>query len=310
MADGDVNPQAYAFAHLTDPHLPLRPGDAPPWMLLGKRITGYLSWTGNRRHIHRPEVLDALIEDIRAQAPDHVAVTGDLANISVAGEFARAGDWLSALGPAAEVTAVPGNHDAYARIAGEKGLDRWAANMRGDGAPDAAVRFPFLRRRGPVAFIGLSTAQPTAPLMAHGTLGEDQIAALDRLLAETAEEGLCRVVMLHHPPAGKGAADWRKGLKDRDAFARVIAERGAELVLHGHIHHWVLSWLAGPGGPVPVLSAASASAADVRGAEPANWNLVRVAGGPGAWRISAETRRLTGDGEFAELRCTDLAPSA
>jgi hypothetical protein len=50
-----------------------------------------------------------------------------------------------------------------------------AAMPRADGTP-----FPFVRRRGPLALIGVSSAVPTPPLMATGRLGRAQLDALDR----------------------------------------------------------------------------------------------------------------------------------
>jgi 3',5'-cyclic AMP phosphodiesterase CpdA len=58
--------------------------------LLGKRALGWLSWKLRRRHAHRSEVLEALIADLRKTAPDHVAVTGDLTNVSLEDEFGAA----------------------------------------------------------------------------------------------------------------------------------------------------------------------------------------------------------------------------
>ncbi len=302
-----MTPGPFSFAHLTDPHLPLRSGDASWPALLGKRITGWLSWRMKRQDIHRPEVLAALIEDIRAHAPDHVVVTGDLVNISAAGEIARAGEWLAGLGAAGGVTAVPGNHDAYVRPRGGADFACWRDHMTDSAPLSARPQFPFVRRRGPAAFIGLNTAIPTAPFTAFGRLGAAQLAALDSVLTELGAQGVCRVLLLHHPPAGPDAEEWREGLHGHEDFARVLAARGAELVLHGHTHHWALRHLPGPGGTaIPVLSAGSASAFPVRGAEPASWNLIRVAGEPGAWRLSAGARGWTPQG-FAPLRDVDLS---
>ena len=58
-------------------------------------------------------MLDALVEDLQAQRPDHIAVTGDLVNISLVAEFAPARAWLESVGTPDHVTVVPGNHDAY-----------------------------------------------------------------------------------------------------------------------------------------------------------------------------------------------------
>jgi len=68
---------AFTLAHLSDPHLPPLPA-ARLRDLLGKRALGYLNWTRNRHKYQRREVLDALVSDMQAQAPDHIAITGDL----------------------------------------------------------------------------------------------------------------------------------------------------------------------------------------------------------------------------------------
>jgi len=104
------------LAHLSDPHL--APLPEPRWSeLIGKRVTGYVNWQRKRRFIHDPAVLSAVAADVRAQAPDHIAVTGDVANISLPAEFRRGRDWLESLGSAQDVTFVPGNHDIYVREA-------------------------------------------------------------------------------------------------------------------------------------------------------------------------------------------------
>ena len=65
---------------------------------MSKRGLGYLNWLRKRRAIHRPEVLAAIVADLKAQQPDHIAVTGDLVNLSLSNEFAPARAWLDALG--------------------------------------------------------------------------------------------------------------------------------------------------------------------------------------------------------------------
>src|SRR5262245_60019896 len=102
------------LAHLSDPHLgplpPVAPGD-----LLSKRILGYINWTRNRDRTHDGAVLNALLSDMRAVGPDHIAVTGDLANLGLPAEFDNAALWLRSLGRPRDVTVVPGNHDAYVK---------------------------------------------------------------------------------------------------------------------------------------------------------------------------------------------------
>lgn len=115
----------FILAHLSDPHVPTRlaPGVAA---LMSKRLLGYLSWRYRRSRIHRREVLDALERDLDDQRPDHVAVTGDLVNISLPAEFANAAEWLGGLGRCERVTVVPGNHDAYVSVPWTQSWALWA----------------------------------------------------------------------------------------------------------------------------------------------------------------------------------------
>jgi len=273
-ADGSTAPSQdagrpdtrFALAHLSDPHLPGHL-DGWPVAMLNKRVFGYLSWRLHRAGIHRQEVLDALRQDLLRLRPDHVAVTGDIVNISLPAEFRRAGEWLRTLGMPADVSVVPGNHDAYVHVSWERSWAYWSEFLRGDTPPPGAARrtevpaeawFPVVRRRGPLALVGLSTAVPTAPGRATGTLGRSQLDRLARSLRELGAAGLFRVVLLHHPPHPAGAPA-TKVLTDAEHLQRVIAEQGAELVLHGHEHRLRMHELPGRDGTVPVFGVASAS---------------------------------------------------
>lgn len=297
---------AFRFAHLSDPHLPLLPGwPARLRALAGKRLLGFLSWRRKRHRIHRPDVLAALLGDVAAHAPDHLAVTGDLINIALPDEFERARDWLERLGPPDRVSVVPGNHDATVRVPWESGLGLWHPWMSGDGAggPGGESGFPYVRVRGPVAFVGLSTAVPTPPLLATGTVGARQAERLEALLADLARRDLFRVVLMHHPPVRVGRSE-RKALGDRRLVQEVLARSGAELVLHGHHHRDHVGSLPGPGGTaVPVIGVSSASAAPVGGVEPARWNrftVERTEGG--GWRLGVLVRGFAPDGFRTEAR--------
>ncbi len=281
----------FVLAHLSDPHLGPLP---PPHLseLAGKRALGFLNWHRKRRTLHRGDMLAALVEDLKAFAPDHVAVTGDLVNISLEAEFAPARAWLDTLGPAADVSVVPGNHDAYVRATAWHSPRHWGDYMRGD-AIELATRpetaFPFVRRRGSVALIGLSSAGPSPPLMATGQLGTDQLMRFSHALAHLRREGLFRVVLIHHPPISSHAKRFRR-LVDAESFLRVLVEHGAELVLHGHDHVHSLAWLDGPQNRIPAIGVPSASSPPGRSQEPAAYNLYNIAGTPGAWRCEAISR--------------------
>jgi 3',5'-cyclic AMP phosphodiesterase CpdA len=281
----------FLLAHLSDPHIgPLprpRLGE-----LASKRLFGYVNWRRRRSGVHRLETLDALTRDLAGQSHDHTAVTGDLINIALPEEFAMAQAWLDRLGAATDVTFVPGNHDAYVRAALPYWDKHWSAFMQGDAEADRkpdATRFPFVRRRGPVALIGLSSAAPTPPLSAAGRLGGDQIARAAELLRRLGDEGLFRIVLIHHPPWRRPTSP-HKRLTDAASFRRALALAGAELVLHGHDHRRAFVWLDGPRRPIPALGVPSASAAPDGHDEPAGYNLCRIAGRPDCWICEVVSR--------------------
>jgi 3',5'-cyclic AMP phosphodiesterase CpdA len=133
------------------------------------------------------------------------------------------------------------------------------------------------------------TAHPTPPLCAFGRVGAEQLARLDRLLARLGDAGLCRVVLIHHPPVA-GLASYRRSLHDAEAFGEVIARRGAELVLHGHLHRTTQRTLPGPAGPVPVAGVPSASHAGPEPERCAAYHLYDIDGAPGRWQIGRRVR--------------------
>ena len=283
----------FVVAHLSDPHLAPLPMPRP-LELLSKRGLGYINWLRKRRSIHRADMLAALVADLKGQAPNHVAVSGDLVNLSLADEFVRARGWLAGLGDPSHVTVVPGNHDAYVRPAEKLAEHHWAEFMRGDDGES----FPFVRRRGPLALIGLSTSLPTLPLAATGRLHGDQLARLGELLTKLKREQLFRAVMIHHPPF-EGANYFRR-LTNAGALRDVLAEHGAELVLHGHHHEASLHWLPGAPFRIPVVGVPSASGAPGHRDEPAGYNLYEIEGAWGAWRCTAISRGWR-DGGFGEV---------
>ncbi len=280
----------FTLAHLSDPHL----GPMPPARLaelLGKRAIGYANWKRRRHAIHRREVLAQLIADLRAQNPDHIAVTGDLVNVALPAEFTQARAWLESVGSAHDVSLVPGNHDAYARAARGQFALSWADYMRGDSEAD--VGFPYLRRRGPLALIGLTTAVPSAPFMATGRIGRAQLTALDSLLAKLKTELLCRVVLVHHP-LRSARGRWSARLTDAPALIDILKHHGVDLVLHGHDHRHATVWFEGEHGRFASLGIPSASASSGGHHQPAAYQLISVAREDnGTWSI---TRRVRGFG--------------
>jgi 3',5'-cyclic AMP phosphodiesterase CpdA len=287
---------SFTIAHITDPHL--SPAPMPGFADLRlKRVMGFINWKRGRERLNDMALLKRLVEDLRAQRPDHVAVTGDLVNIGMAAEFQRAALWMKTLGEPSDVSFVPGNHDAYVRASMPLLATTFAPWARSDGAQASKATYPYLRVRGEIAIIGLSSAVPTAPLMATGKLGKTQIEAFAELLRQTGARGLARVVLIHHPPLS-GVTPPLRGLSDAPAFERVVRDLGAEAILHGHIHRQAVRSLRSRaartvGGAVPVLSAPSAAAAARDPRYRAAYHLVRLDREGERWRVGARARGLT-----------------
>jgi 3',5'-cyclic AMP phosphodiesterase CpdA len=293
------------IAHLSDVHLPPIRGFSPAhWNV--KRTLGWLNWHKNRRTVHTRAALDALVDDLRAQQPDHILVSGDLVNIGLPREYEAAHAWLETLGSPSHVSVVPGNHDIYVPLATDPGVGRWAAYMasdafgRGFGAREGALEpgslgaghgprstcnsatFPYVRRVGPLAIIGVNSAIVTAVGYATGRVGVAQLARLAALLDDLGRTGLLRVVMIHHPPV-PGLAPDRRALADAAGLEAVLRDKGADLVVFGHNHRNIRSSV----GATQLVGVASASAARTHHGEPAGcYNLIEA--GPAG--IKVETR--------------------
>ena len=278
---------SFLLAHLSDPHIGPLPKPAAR-ELLGKRLTGYLNWQ-KRGRLQDMAVLTRIVEDMRAHRPDHIAMTGDIMNLGLPAEFPLARAWLETLGDPHDVSFVPGNHDAYVKGSMPWLTETFAPWTAGDGGHH--THYPYLRVRGDVALIGLSSGIPTAPFIASGRLGHEQCAALAQLLDEARAKNLARVVLIHHPPYSKGATPGR-GLSDNRRFGAVIAKHGAELILHGHNHRTMTWRLPGPDREAPVVGVGSASAVPGTPRHRAVYHLYRIARANDGWRIDAQARGL------------------
>jgi 3',5'-cyclic AMP phosphodiesterase CpdA len=293
---------SFTLAHLSDIHLgPLpRPRSTD---LIGKRMLGFINWQRRRRQYSRI-FLDRLMTDLAAQRPDHIAITGDLVNIALPAEFLLARAWLETIGSPESVSVVPGNHDAYVRLRRDPGHRAWDAYMQSNWESGRLIfqpdnGFPFVRRFGEIAIVGLSSAVPTMPLMASGRIGKRQLATMGLVLDALREEQACRVILVHHPPL-PGMSPWKSALHDARATQARFIEHGAELVLHGHAHRDSLTPLVTPHGPLFVVGVASASSGFRHLGRVARYNLFTFLKTNTGWRIHMRSRSFGEDGEPVE----------
>lgn len=293
----------FRLAHLTDPHVGPLPRPALRH-LLNKRITGWYNWHRSRGTLHDMELLASLVADIHAQLPDHIACTGDVCNIGLKAEWPTSRVFLEGLGDPDRVSFVPGNHDAYVPGALEGLLAQVAPWTRGDDGTEQ--RFPYLRRRGPIALVGLSSAIPTLPFVASGRVGKRQMQAAEEMLGDLGGDCYCfRIVLIHHPPH-RGGAEPGRNLTDARAFEAMIGRTGAELILHGHMHVGSLAHIEGPRGPVPVIGAPSASARGGTLTHRAGYHLFTVGEDETGYFLTAELRGLTPEGTIGGLGMLSL----
>lgn len=284
----------FKLAHISDIHLGPLP-DVTYRELLSKRITGYINWRRNRKGQLHEGVLDTIVANMKATQPDHIAVTGDLMNLALDGEIELSRLWLETLGSPDDVSVIPGNHDAYVPGALAKAVRAWAPWMRGDSDVGAAQssRFPYMRMRGPLAIIGVSSARATAPFLASGFFSGTQGHRLGQLLEEARQRGLFRVILIHHPPV-RGATATHKRLYGIGRFQRVIKAHGAELILHGHTHKPTLFEIESQDGMVPVIGVTPPAQALSDRAPPAQYNLFEIAGTGQGWDVALTRHGLAG----------------
>ncbi|MBV8701859.1 metallophosphoesterase family protein [Bradyrhizobium sp.] len=287
---------AFTLAHLSDPHLPPLP-EPSATELAGKRVFGYLNWRRNRHKYHRREVLDVLVSDLRAQSPDHIAVTGDFVNLALEAEFPAARAWLESVGPPDQVSAIPGNHDLYVPATRHRFAETFADYLADDETQNPAA-FPYLRKRGPLMLIGLTSALPTAPLMATGTLGASQLAALEQRLAGLSSQTF-RVLLVHHPLRSHTRV---KRLTDSRQLIALLKRHGVELILHGHDHVHSTIWIDGPGRSIPAVGVSSASSLAHGRYPSAAYNLFSVAREGNGWRCDMIVRGINDAMRMREIR--------
>jgi 3',5'-cyclic AMP phosphodiesterase CpdA len=234
------------IAHLSDPHILDLEGVERSRLLWNKRLTGMVNIKLHRGSVHKRHVVEAMMEDLRERRVDHVVITGDITNLALETEFERARAVFADLGLDAEhVSVIPGNHDVYTRGAeiDQRFAKYFAEHITSDlpfndAGNHPSGPFPFVRLRGDVAIIGLSTAVARLPLIASGRAGARQLEALGAILEHPEVATRTPVVLIHHPlinpPGYIGTAT--HGLPEAKRIREILSRRKESVVLHGHLH--------------------------------------------------------------------------
>ena len=291
----------FRLAHISDIHLAPLPS-VKFHQLASKRITGYLNWKLNRKSALATDYLGGIITDIQSKPIDHIAVTGDLINLSLPAEYNLASNFLKLLGAPENVTINCGNHDAYVPGALQSAIDKWGPYLSGDGKLISSSKdYPILRKRGDVAIIACNSAEATLPFFATGYFRKDQAERLEKILAHTKD--MYRIVMIHHPPV-ENATPWHKRLIGQEYFRQTIKKHGAELILHGHTHLDTKTHIQGSTGKVPVICVPAAANAP-GGHKPAGrYNLFSIEKTKTGWSTTFEEYGFTNETEGVSLIST------
>ena len=228
------------LAQISDLHILSLRGVAPA-RFLNRRILGGANLLLRRSREYLPQILEFLIEDLLREQVDHVAVTGDLSNLALEPEFERVFHLLKLLGGYERVSVVPGNHDYYTvRAAETRRFEKYfyPFMFRREFSDMDVDLYPYTKRLdGGLLLIGLNSATRTLPGFAYGTLGDRQLARLERILESPERAGQVTCIILHHAMHKKDLySETNARLLNRERLLELVEKYSVELVLYGHDH--------------------------------------------------------------------------
>ncbi len=239
------------IAQISDLHI-LDLTDVPMVRFANRRVFGGANLLFRRAREYRPDILEALVEDLLQEEVDHVVVSGDLSNLALEPEFMRVFDLLKLLGDWSRVSVVPGNHDYYTyRAADTRRFEKtfYPFMFRGTFSDLDMDIYPYVKRLNDVLLVGVNSATRTVPPFSYGTVGKRQLERLDALLGRLESQDAFKIVVLHHALHARDKwAETTSRLLNRDAFMELMEKHSVNLVLHGHDHHgriWKKRWDSG-----------------------------------------------------------------
>lgn len=204
------------------------------------------------------KVVEALLADLAHQRPDLIIISGDLTQRARTSQFAEARAFLDRL--PAPALMVPGNHDLAPLYNPLSRLFRPRAKFKHHLSGHADQQ---LWQDDQVVVVGLDSTRHLR--WKSGKLRSSHLDRIDTVLAG-ATDSACKVAFLHHPPAAALSGH---------PF-EVLADRGIDLVLAGHVHKVHVELIAGAHHSSCILVQAS-TACSTRLREEANgYGLIHI----------------------------------
>ncbi|GIL39554.1 metallophosphoesterase family protein [Roseiterribacter gracilis] len=230
-------------------------------------------------------VVAGLLDDLHAEQPDLIIISGDFTQSARSREFRAAHRFLRRL--PAPTLSVPGNHDVP--------------------PADLLLRFlaPFARYRhwisddlcpfvetDEVAVLGINTARRARLGLnwAEGSISHAQIELVRRRF-DGVDPAKLRIVVAHHPFVAPASAPRTTVARRADRALPIFATAGIDLLLAGHLHRgWSVKAAAHIEHALLVVQAATATSTRLRD-EPNSYNVLLLE----KERIGVRVRAWHGD---------------